>query len=200
MPYSKENRRYYLSIGKCPRCGGENPVIPGQVLCRECREKANESDRARVERYKAEGRCRRCGTELGDDWHVICKSCRDKKLKYRESGKRHAQKRRDDLREEGKCIRCGIRYAEGGKTMCQKCLDKQKREDKRYDPDASKKRQRRQERIEKGLCIDCSRPTENGHTRCPKCLKKARDSQRKYAILKKIDREAEAARKHAAGT
>ena len=185
----RANRLYYLGIGKCPRCGGANPVAPGRPLCVECQIKHDTEQTNRRNRWRAEGRCTRCGGETDPD-HVQCAKCREEMKGIRN---RAAKKWRDGLREEGRCTRCGIRFAEYGHSHCSICLKRHKESQFRYDPGGKKHAARRQARRDAGLCIDCGKPTD-GHSRCPRCIELQRDRTRKHKILKRMDREAELAR------
>ncbi len=101
------------------------------------------------------------------------------------------------LKEEGRCVKCGG-WAVPGKTMCRACLDEHKKTERSYgEAYLEKKRQRRRDRMAAGLCIDCGRPSDGGHSRCKRCRDMRMDSVRKYRIMKKIERDAEKARKEA---
>ena len=181
--YSKENRAYYLNRGRCPRCGGKNPVIDGRVLCFECQDK---HDREQVERRKAwqeEGRCTRCGRER-DSEKVLCATCREYMRDIKHGGAQAAKDRRDWLREAGMCTRCGKTWAEPGRFWCKKCQAEHRRTTKGEEY-RKKVNARRQERKEAGLCIDCGAPS-NGQLRCQKCNEARMDSTRKYRIIKRL--------------
>ena len=185
----RANRLYYLRIGKCPRCGGANHIVPGRVLCVECQIKHDTEQTNRRNRWRAEGRCTRCGGETDPD-HVQCAKCREEMKGIRN---RAAKKWRDSKREQGKCTRCGIRFAEYGHSHCAICLKLHRKSQAAYDPHGAKAKARRETRRAAGLCIDCGKPTQ-GHSRCPRCTELQRDRTRKYKILKRMDREAELAR------
>ena len=189
----KANYEYFIRNGRCPRCGGKNPVEKGKRVCRECSLKISEKRRDKRAFWKANGQCTRCGKPLPEDSRFVqCEDCRD----YIHSFYKFNHRRYERLKEAGKCVKCGESWAEPGKTMCQKCLDRHVEYEQSYgNAYRDKKRQQRQERIAAGLCYDCGRPTDNGHTRCQRCREMRMDSTRKYRITKKIEMEAEQARR-----
>lgn len=189
----KANRQYYLSRGRCPRCGGKNPLQEGRVLCIECQKKHDDEQNERRKRWKSEGRCTRCGSDSGGEG-TLCPKCKAYMTDIRRNNAQVCKNRRERLRMEGKCTRCGIRYAELGRSWCRKCLDTHKAYTNSADQRA-KTQKRRESLVAAGLCIDCGKPTNNGMKRCDACLAARRDSTRKYKILKRIDKEAEEARR-----
>lgn len=190
----KANRAYYSSRGICPYCR-KNPITPGYKTCAACRERRRINEQNRVKRNMDNGVCKRCGAELDDKRWKQCKKCReDYNEKYGVKRALLLKHRRNTLRDEGRCIRCGVRFAEPGRSQCRKCLDKEIEEQRRNDPGNIKHKAIKQRWRDAGLCWDCGRPTEEGKTRCPACMERQRDSNRKYAILKRIDREAQLAR------
>lgn len=189
LTQEQQNRQYYLSIGRCPRCGGKRPLYNGRVLCEVCAEKHDAEQARRVNQWREAGRCTRCGGETDAD-HVQCQSCREYMSPIRSKA---SKKWRDGLKERGMCTQCGKTWAEIGHSYCAKCLQKHAEQHKKYDPNGDKQRARRQARIDAGLCIDCGAPTE-GKSRCSRCLEMQLDRTRKHTILKRMDREAELAR------
>jgi hypothetical protein len=178
---AKANRAYYLSRGLCPRCGGKRPVEPGRCKCTECRERDTGLVKQRRDAWTAAGLCSRCGRPIEREGYKTCNVCRSKSKVYEQTNAKNVKALHDRRLDAGKCVRCGTRWAEGGHTMCRLCMDKQKQRHKRYDPDGSKAKARREKRIAEGLCVDCGRPTE-GFKRCRRCLDMRKDSWRKYAI------------------
>jgi hypothetical protein len=80
--------------------------------------------------------------------------------------------------------------------MCEKCLEAHREDSRKSNQNGIKAKARREARIAAGLCIDCGKPTDReGKARCSACLEARRDSTRKYQILKRMDREAEEARR-----
>ena len=187
------NSLYYINRGKCPQCSEHRPLEPGFKRCAECGAFNRAKSRARYELRRSAGLCVKCGapTEGG---RAKCPACM---AKVRNDKKNIERRKRDyhRLKDAGKCVRCGERWAEPGKTMCRQCNRLHAQEHRRYDPDASKQAERFRRRKEAGLCVGCGKPAAQGRTRCERCLKKARESQQKYAILKKIEAAAEAARR-----
>ena len=74
----KANRAYYLQRGKCPRCGGQNPVEPGYNRCRQCAVKVSEQRKRRREALKRMGLCPSCGGSRDDDTFTTCSRCRQR--------------------------------------------------------------------------------------------------------------------------
>jgi len=190
---SKDNRSYYLSRGRCPRCGGKNPCVEGRVLCIECQQKHDEQQIQMRDKWRESGLCTRCGGER-DSWRKLCANCRVYMSDLRRGNAKAAKERRDRLRDAGMCTRCGKTWAEPGRSWCAKCQQRHRAETK-DDDNRRKDKERREARRAAGLCIDCGRPTGNGHARCQECLAARRDSNRKYVIMQKIKNQAEQARR-----
>lgn len=190
----RANRLYYLGIGKCPRCGGANPVEPGRASCRECALKQADKRHQLRARRREEGLCTRCGKPLPEgSKYLQCDVCRAYIGTFRVFNKR----RYEGLKEAGKCVKCGD-WAEPGKTMCRKCLDMHIAYEKGNEALRENKRARRAGYRAAGLCIDCGEPVrEEGHTRCKRCRDMRMDSTRKYRINKRIERQAKEARQNA---
>ena len=189
----RANRLYYLSRGMCPRCGGANKVVEDRVLCVECQIKKDTEQKERRNRWKEQGLCIRCGREPAKG-KSECQKCLDDR-KAKQISARSSKKRRDKLREMGFCTVCGKTWAEPGHVRCTACLIKHRAETTTESQRASAKA-RRQARIDAGLCIDCGEPTDRpGKQRCTACTVARRDSTRKYAIKKRMEREAEQARR-----
>ena len=106
---------------------------------------------------------------------------------------------RDWYREHGICNRCGATWADAGYVTCMACRMKNRRSMDKTDPDRERWKANRAElrhnRIEQGLCPTCGAPCAEGRKHCRRCLEAQRDSSQKYRILKRIDREAERARR-----
>ena len=186
---SQQNIEYYLSHGRCPRCGGKNRVEPGAKMCDECRDRRNELRRLKRSQRRAKGLCTVCGGPLDDERYATCGKCRKKHHKRR--GKADAISRKiwyDKQREEGRCVSCGG-WAVPGRARCRACQDRNNRWHKRYDPTGEKKREERRKLIEEGRCIDCRRPTQDVRKRCDRCVAMRRESTRKYDIMQRIRRE-----------
>ena len=95
----KANRQYYLSRGRCPRCGGKHPVLEGRVLCEECQAKHDEEQIERRKRWKTEGKCTRCGSERGGDG-VLCPKCKAYMTDIRHNNAQVCKDRRERFRME----------------------------------------------------------------------------------------------------
>ena len=190
----RANRLYYLSRGRCPRCGGTNPVQKGRVLCMECQQKHDREQTERRNRWKAEGRCIRCGGARAEG-RAQCQKCLDDR-KAKGINAAAAHKRREKKLAEGRCIRCGLRFAALGHVMCEKCLEAHREESCRSSQNGAKAKARREAMIAAGRCIDCGKPNDReGKSRCSACLAARRDSTRKWQILQRMDREAREARR-----
>lgn len=187
------NRLYYLSQGRCPRCGGKSPVQPGRVLCMDCQKKHDDEQRERRARWRGEGKCTRCGGDR-DSEKTMCAKCREYMHDIRREGAEYAKERRDAFREKGICTRCGIRYAEPLRAWCYVCAKKHRQYTAGNERQIERSKKRRDERKAAGLCIDCGRPSD-GKSRCPRCTEMRRDSTRKYQIIKRIEKQAEEARR-----
>lgn len=185
----KANILYYLSRGKCPRCGGKNRVEPGRNLCVECR-LGNNAQRVNTRTRRREaGLCTVCGKPRDDEKYLTCSACREK-IRKRKGKKKAAYQKSwySRMREEGRCVSCG-KWAEPGRARCRACQKKSTDAAKIRDPDGIRKRELRQARIDAGLCIDCGSPVQPGKCRCKRCIERRRDSTRKYSIMQKIRRE-----------
>ena len=190
----KAARLYYLSQGRCPSCGGKNPVIPGRVLCFECQAVHDDGYKQRRETWKAEGRCTRCGAERDDPRRKMCAKCRER---MRDATRQHPEKgkeRREKLRERGLCTNCGKMAAEPGRSWCKLCHAR-KREMSRTPENRERVKNVRQRRTDAGVCIDCGNPLEGLKWRCPACTQKQKESAQKYRIIKRIEKRAEEARR-----
>lgn len=195
MYSEKENREYYIRIGRCPRCGGKNPLAPGMHTCRECADKSSAGWRERRKYRRENGLCTRCGKPLPDgSKYVTCDKCRE----YIRPFKAFNKARYEGLKLQGKCVKCAKRWAEPGKTMCKQCIaDWHRSATLNNDTYQENKRKRRQELREAGLCIDCGQVVDgDNHTRCKRCRDMRMDSTRKYRIRKRLEKEAEDVRKN----
>ena len=74
----RENTAYYLSMGRCPKCGGANPVEKGFKRCRPCAVKQAQ----RRQRYITEGRCSSCGGIREDSNYKTCRKCIERTRAY----------------------------------------------------------------------------------------------------------------------
>lgn len=94
--YVRESRRFFTSIGICPRCG-KNKLFGDEKSCPECRAKESQYESKRwVEQHdkrlsdrkksfnrlyherKQQGICVKCGKRNADEKHVTCEWCRKK--------------------------------------------------------------------------------------------------------------------------
>jgi len=105
--------------------------------------------------------------------------------------------RYDWYKEHGICPSCGRKWSEPGRVYCKDCAAKIDAYKKAQRTERiEKKRQRRSERIAAGLCTECgARPATPGMRMCPRCRAMRNDSTRKYKIIKRIEKAADAARR-----
>lgn len=76
------NRLYYLNCGRCPACGGKNPVRPGFGSCETCAEKARERSHSLRQRRRENGLCSSCGGPVDDAAYRTCSACRERMRNY----------------------------------------------------------------------------------------------------------------------
>ena len=111
---------------------------------------------------------------------------------------------RDFLRSIGICIRCRKYTAKPGHTKCEVCLAEnanymsKKRasmslEERRliFQPYNEKRKQIKQERESKGLCIKCGKPNDSKTKTCLKCRINRREYVVRYKQSKLLEESAE---------
>lgn len=102
------------------------------------------------------------------------------------------RERREWYKAHGICEACGQNWAEPGYVRCKECKKKADARLKRFDPDGQKHKAYvkalRDERREKGLCIDCGSPNDGIHTRCARCAERRKDSVRIYKFRQRNER------------
>ena len=123
----RANRAYYLERGKCPRCGGKHPLIPGMKRCAVCSEKERQQVKDRTRRRIEAGLCVRCGKRPAPDGFRMCEQCRKDDKVFRVYDPVKAKRRRDKLKERGICINCASAPAVGQHVRCEKCREKQRK-------------------------------------------------------------------------
>lgn len=188
----RQNRMYYLGIGKCPRCGGKRPLANGRALCEVCKAAHDESLRETREKWRQEGLCISCGRERAPG-RVQCQTCLDNQ-KARREGKNFTKKRYERLLAAGMCASCGKTWAEPGRVLCKKCRDRRNAQYAKNSK-ADKLRQMRAERIAAGLCPQCGKAVDGEFKWCQRCREMKMDRTRKWKIQKRTQREAEEARR-----
>ena len=98
-------------------------------------------------------------------------------------------------KDRGICTTCGRAWVVPGHVRCKECEAKiAKYHEASYDKRKEQQKQRRQERIAAGLCIECGKPAIPGMRKCERCRMMRNDSTRKYKIQKRIERAAREAR------
>lgn len=78
----RENRQYYLSNGRCPRCGGVRPVVPGKKLCEVCLEDNRKRTRTRHAKAQSLGLCAVCEKRLPEPGFTTCHYCKELRRRY----------------------------------------------------------------------------------------------------------------------
>lgn len=179
---AQERARYQARkrAGQCVSCGQE-PALTGYVRCRRCLDQRREdarqmaairaperrarqraTQRARVERRRAAGRCPRCGGQRHpQDSHVLCGLCR-----YQERCRAH----RKDGGDVRVCRRCRQAPALPDRAQCQRCAER----------DQDRTAWRRAE----GRCVACGAPsvidprTQRLRWHCPACAADRRQRAR----------------------
>lgn len=159
------------AAGLCPRCGACPPAAR-HSLCEPCAEKRRLAERARNARLRAAGIPRR------------------NRAKARAADRRRYRRQTAERRALAVCTRCGRNPAAPDRSLCEGCLTKRREAERaRYrkakaagllyggKPVAGKRksariasRNRRQVRLDAGLCARCGRrpPVEGGAT-CGPC-------------------------------
>lgn len=123
------NRRYYKSIGYCPRCNGSNKLMPGENNCPECaakeyayslkRNKKHYNEvharwsKTTYQKRKELGLCTRCGKHPPKEGQLRCVFCINKDSKARYKREIHLSRY-----ERGICRWCD-RPIEDGYKVCE---------------------------------------------------------------------------------
>lgn len=110
----------------------------------------------------------------------------------RERDKRYSQERRKWLKSLGFCTVCGCEFAEPGRCRCSKCAEDKR---KRGAPWNAGRKVWRAQRRAAGLCIDCTGPAVEGRCRCARCLERERVNALARRVQRRIEHEADLARK-----
>lgn len=108
--------RHALS-GRCTKCGKRKERRSKYRRCADCRAKLTAHAAKARDKYRAAGRCFRCGGEKVDGLCPSC--CRQQKL-YRL-----------ECQELGICSKCYGRKAEPGFTRCPKCREAERKYQRR---------------------------------------------------------------------
>lgn len=166
-------------------------MLPGRKRCAECTEHNREYMAARQARFRADGKCIYCGSEIEDAGYRSCRRCREYYSGFMGLWRETRREQRAEREAAGKCVTCGVRWAEPGMKQCRSCMDRHNRQ-RNPDKDKQKTRERQEARRAAGLCIQCGAPAEAGKARCKKCLQMQRERYKKWAIQKRIrDRAAQ---------
>ena len=115
---------------------------------------------------------------------------RDRQLHSRTNKERYQW-----YKARGICISCGASWSEPGRVRCKVCHDKHERSRDRVAQIEMERRNRAAWR-EAGLCTVCGkRQADDGRRTCAHCRAVAVDRDRKYRILRRMDKEADEARR-----
>ena len=106
---------------------------------------------------------------------------------YKQRKQAYARERYWDLKDRGFCVTCGSEYAMPGRCRCKACAEGTTAS-KNYAAWYDKYTGMRQERKDKGLCVNCGKPVVPGRRRCEKHLAQYRDYQRCYKLNKKFEK------------
>ena len=121
------------------------------------------------------------------------------KARKREYDLAYSRERRKWLSDQGFCEDCGSAWAEPGHTRCKACRERQKNWRSQSDPNNARFNARRNkiraERRAAGLCPMCGATTDGVHVMCEICRQKQRLKEQVNRIQKRIEREADNARK-----
>ena len=120
-----------------------------------------------------------------------------------QEAKDHQAQLREETRQmykdHGICPQCKTRWAEPGRVYCKSCINLIMARRRKNDPNNEKgkayNRERRQRLKAAGMCTYCGqKPAIEGQILCPACKAKNAESNKKYKIIKRIEREAQKAR------
>ena len=134
-PYDSDAERKWRTLKKqnhiCIDCGRQDAyTLNGRTRCAECAQKDAarrretrdnvknaESSKAARDRWRAEGRCTRCGKTKWNDGYMTCPECRAYCIK------RRAEKRTSNYPrgEHGICWLCNKEPVIPGKRLCETC-------------------------------------------------------------------------------
>lgn len=173
----KELREKKKLDGICSRCG--NPTDGNSFsLCQSCLDKENERNRKNYAELIQAGICTKCKKEPAMNGKRICKSCSEK------TNKRNAEIKKYYI-SIGICPRCKKEHIFPNEKSCPVCKAKEvDRRKEQYENNIEKEREiakksykkRREEKIERGLCVKCGKRTPIfGKKYCEYCLAKTRE-------------------------
>lgn len=132
------------------------------------------SARKKILRRKraARGLCTECGKPLDRDGK-LCTACKDKVYN-------HQRQRYDFYKSAGICPICGVNIIFEHESMCPECKARRQttgEQNREYSRTYIKAL--RADRVAKGLCAMCGKPTVDGKYRCPECKEKERQYEKK---------------------
>ena len=127
------------------------------------------------------GLCTKCGKENPTPEKSMCPDCAARQSELRKQNREYRKK-------IGICTHCGKNPAEPNKKLCYECLGQfqddyaaKGRTDEQREKDRLRKKQLKEERIEKGMCPKCGKYKSVNGGLCQRCkayLKKYRDKKR----------------------
>lgn len=150
-------RQAAVANGLCYTCRCR-PKTETSRYCAECIAKGDAYEKARADRYQAEGRCR-CGRPPLQG-RAQCARCQA-------NSERVNGARKQRLIAAKLCVRCGDVKAAPDRLQCSGCCKRS----------AQDNRDRQRELIARGICriAGCGRRLKAGHTMCRSCLKEMRE-------------------------
>lgn len=163
----KKRRKTRRKNSRCAYCGKK--VSAKYTQCAKCRKLHSSQD----QRNLAKGLCR-CGAERHRDF----KSCAECMLWYRQNHKT----RRDEHKAAGLCMICNDPKFEDY-VYCKKHIIKNRDHHKGYYLRIGQ--QRRQARIDAGICTQCSLKAAKGNQLCAEHRDQMRAKNRKYYLTRK---------------
>ncbi|MBR6538080.1 MAG: hypothetical protein IKT67_12865 [Lachnospiraceae bacterium] len=180
MAYSKDLYRERKENGLCVKCGKKKDT--SGVLCSECKEKGNKSQRMGYGYYISIGICPRCKKEklYGDE--RACLMCNAERYgrqlnrdrdRANEVHRKSARKIYAESSAKGICTRCNKRKAVEGQKRCKMCIERvnEYRRAKRGIP--------RRLRPDFGLCYLCGDTVKEGQKVCATCHEKITEGNRR---------------------
>ena len=193
MSYDKKRYLRLRAAGICTTCK-RRPAGVGRTECEECverhKQKRSRHDRIRYQRHKTAGICPNCKKEPAATGRVQCEKCTEQ----------HKQER-EYLISHKICRQCRNEDAEPNRLLCWDCAEKARQRGQAYrsnmTADEREKQKvynriysknRRINRIEKGICIRCGqRKMRFGIQLCIDChirLKRYKESKKPDTLLR----------------
>lgn len=136
-------REWYKKHGICPQCG-QRDGFNGGVLCFECRGNVQLNNI----KYQSDPECKR---------------------RYNQTAKERKQRQYYERKASGLCTRCGHLPQEKGQ-LCLECWRKRQRQREKLKSGRLRRGMHFKDRIERGVCMYCQKPTVPGKCFCEEHL------------------------------